>query len=385
MSAMEQLTAASVRLQQTADLFQQGAEKINNLFLQFPPDMITTHTVGPDGTYPDLEAAWLAIKDVPIFGKLVLKVLPDHPDIDKRVVIGPHAYASNLSIEGEPGNPSAVNLTVLDSAGDPPSRRLANGIEFSGMVGMRLNGIKFVGSGTGSNVVGLSIFDGSYILSDEGTVEFEGLNLGVFAKGGVWDTKGVKSVGCDSVVYAEDGGVVLMNDSDLTGNGPGTGAGLRANGSGHIDAGSTRFAQFRIAALAAAGGTLDAGNHQVEDCWMGMCAKGGTVTCTGDGAGSAKAARCQFGYYGEEAGQMRAEGVTAENCRQAAYATGQASLKMNNTRIIENNTALVPNYSSNAYFFEAVLAGFIETGGTSYQHQRSSSYRIRATSNGYIV
>jgi hypothetical protein len=88
------------------------------------------------------------------------------------------------------------------------------------------------------------------------------------------------------------------------------------------------------------------------------------------------------GYQAEEGGVLRAENMRSQDDRQAGYAGHHSSLFVNKPRIHQTSTALVPNYSASAYYFQGQDVCMIFAQSAYWNTARSSSYRVSVASYG---
>ncbi len=370
--SLEQLTNAAVQLQATAAKL----DALQDLFGTFPPGQETVFTIGANADFPDLKAAWAAVKDKPITGPMRLQVLDGTQTFNERVVIGPHPWARNIRIIGNTLNPAMTVIEIGDGpASDDPEELW--GVHMVGMPGVEMSGFTFRGTGAASTSMGFYARDGSYVYSQPRTMRFENLALGFGVNAAsAWRAHQLITTGCLNAGFAADGGLIQCQLSTFTGLGFSRGVGLKSQDGATIQAYDCTADNFQFGFFSSSGAHIGCGDSRAYRCDAGFITRSASfwahMSTDREDVGSFE---CLVGFRAEEGGVLRAENMRSENDLQAGYAGHHSSLFVNKPRIHQTDTALVPNYSASAYYFQGQDVCMIYAESSVWNTARNSAYQ----------
>jgi hypothetical protein len=380
--SLEQLTNAAVQLQLTASKL----DALQNLFGTFPPGQETVFTIGANADFADLKSAWAALKDKPITGPMRLQVLDGTQTYNERVVIGPHPWARNIRIIGNTLNPAMAVIEVGDGpVSDNPEDLW--GIHLVGMPGVEMSGFTFRGTGAASTSMGFYARDGSYVYSQPQTMRFENLALGFGVNAAsAWRAHQLTTTGCLNAGFAADGGLIQCQLSTFTGQGFGLGVGLKSQDGATVQAYDCTSDGFQFGFFSSSGSHMGVGDSRGLRCEIGFLNRAASLwahmSLDRVDVGSAE---CLVGFQSEGGGMIYAENLRSENDRQAIFAGRASSVTALRSRIVQNNTAVIPSYLASAYHIQGDELSMIQTSPTSWQTSRSSSYRSTVATYGRVA
>lgn len=381
----EQLTAAAVALQANATQFFDEVTRLKGLFGTFPPDEETVITIGPNGDFLDLEAAWLSIKDKPITGPLRLQLLDGVHTVNKKLVIGPHPWARNIKLIGNTLNPALNEFQIGDG---PVSDDVEDlwGIHLTGMPGMEISGFRFRGTGGASTSVGLYIRDGSYVYSQPQTMRFDDLAIGFGVNAAsAWRAYELQTNGCLNGGFVADGGLIQCQESSFLGQGFGNGVGLKSQDGATVQAYDCTVDGFKFGFMSSQGAHMGCASSRAYRCEIGFLNRAASLWAYGDPAREdIGSQQCLVGFQSEGGGVLYAPDNRSENDRQAVYAGAGSNVEAVALRVLQNDTLVIPNYLASAYHIQGVDLAYIKTTPTTWLTSRSASYRSIAGTYGRV-
>ena len=380
----QQLTAATVALQNNATQFFDEAERLKGLFGTFPPGEETVFTVGPNGDYADLEAAWLVVKDKPITGPMRLQLEDGVHNLNKRLVIGPHHWARNIKIIGNTLNPALCEFQI----GDGPTGDVDElwGLHLTGMPGMEISGFRFRGLGAASTSIGLYIRDGSYVYSQPQTMRFDDLAIGFGVNAAsAWRAYELQVTGCLNGGFVADGGLIQCQQSTFLGQGFGAGVGLKSQDGATVQAYDCSADGFKFGFMSSQGAHMGCASSRAYRCEIGFLNRAASLWAYGDSIRTdIGSAECLVGFQSEGGGVLYAPNNRSENDRQAVYAGAGSNVEAASLRVVQNDTSVIPSYVSSVYHIQGAELSYIDTSPTAWDSTRSSSYRSTTGTYGRV-